>query len=68
MTNEDKLKIIKHNELVRFFLKTGGCPIKYTFGHCPVQEYMTDVFINDDHCIKCWSDWLKEEVEEDGNR
>ena len=67
MTNEDKLKIIKHNELVRFFLKTGGCPIKYTFGHCPAQD-TPDAIIRGDYCLNCWSDWLKEEVEEDGNQ
>lgn len=67
MTNEDKFKIIKHNELVRFFQQTGGCPLKYTFGHCPAQD-MPDAVINDDYCLNCWSDWLKEDVEEDGNQ
>ena len=41
--------------------------IKYTFWHCPSQD-MPDAILNGDRCENCWFDWLKEEVEEDGNR
>lgn len=67
MTNREELSKLSVDEMARFFLQTGGCPIKYTFGHCPVQD-MSDAVIYGDYCLSCWSDWLKEEVEEDGNQ
>ena len=67
MTNRDRLKTMSDVKLVIFFPNTGGCPPKYTFGHCPAQD-MPDAILNGDRCENCWFDWLKEEVEEDGNR
>jgi hypothetical protein len=62
MTNEDKLKIMKHDELVAFFRKSGGCPVKWQVAGCPCIGVPNDT---DDVCLNCWSDWLKEDVEDE---
>jgi hypothetical protein len=67
MTNREELSKLSVDEMVRFFQQTGGCPPKYTFGHCPAQD-MPDAILNGDHCGNCWFDWLEEDVEEDGTR
>ena len=67
MTNEDKLKIMNHNELATFLKKIGGCPVKWQVQGCYCVSDQ-DAIIEGDYCFNCWSDWLKEEVEEDGNQ
>lgn len=64
MTNREELSKLSVDEMIRFFLRTGGCPPKYTFGHCPAQD-MPDAILNGDRCENCWSDWLKEDVEDE---
>lgn len=67
MTNRDRLSKMNVDELVRFFRQTGGCPPKWTFTESPclgTPDGLGEIYT----CENCWSDWLKEEVEEDGNQ
>lgn len=56
MTNEDRLRCMKPDEIIEFLLSHNYCPPD-DYAYC--QEWDCDR-------EECWKKWLKQKVESDG--